>query len=91
MPDPNIELGYVMDAVAEIRRALDNSVPLIGFSGSPWTLACYMVEGGGSDDYRKVKRACCTAAPTSCTTSSASPPRPSPPRPTPRSKPGPRP
>ena len=55
VPDPNIELGYVMDAVAEIRRALDNSVPLIGFSGSPWTLACYMVEGGGSDDYRKVK------------------------------------
>jgi uroporphyrinogen decarboxylase len=44
-----------MDAVVEIRRALDNSVPLIGFSGSPYTLACYMVEGGGSDDYRLVK------------------------------------
>jgi uroporphyrinogen decarboxylase len=55
VPDPNVHLRYVMDAVAEIRRALDNSVPLIGFSGSPWTLACYMVEGGGSDDYRKVK------------------------------------
>ena len=41
-PDPNVHLRYVMDAVAEIRRALDNSVPLIGFSGSPWTLACYM-------------------------------------------------
>ena len=54
-PDPNVHLRYVMDAVAEIRRALDNSVPLIGFSGSPWTLACYMVEGGGSDDYRTVK------------------------------------
>lgn len=55
VPDPNVHLRYVMDAVAEIRRALDNSVPLIGFSGSPWTLACYMVEGGGSDDYRTVK------------------------------------
>ena len=54
-PDPHAELQYVMDAVAEIRRALNGSVPLIGFSGSPWTLACYMVEGGGSDDYRKVK------------------------------------
>jgi uroporphyrinogen decarboxylase len=55
VPDPNIELRYVMDAVAEIRRALGNSVPLIGFSGSPFTLACYMVEGGASDDYRRVK------------------------------------
>jgi uroporphyrinogen decarboxylase len=54
-PDPNVHLRYVMDAVAEIRRALDNSVPLIGFSGSPFTLACYMVEGGGSDDFRTVK------------------------------------
>jgi uroporphyrinogen decarboxylase len=43
---PHADLRYVMDAVAEIRRALDGSVPLIGFSGSPWTLACYMVEGG---------------------------------------------
>jgi uroporphyrinogen decarboxylase len=54
-PDPNVHLRYVMDAVVEIRRALGNSVPLIGFSGSPWTLACYMVEGGSSDDYRTVK------------------------------------
>jgi uroporphyrinogen decarboxylase len=54
-PDPYDHLGYVMDAVAEIRRALDNSVPLIGFSGSPFTLACYMIEGGGSDDFRTVK------------------------------------
>ncbi|HTH94486.1 MAG TPA: uroporphyrinogen decarboxylase [Rhodocyclaceae bacterium] len=54
-PDPWDRLRYVMDAVAEIRRALDNSVPLIGFSGSPFTLACYMVEGGGSDDFRRVK------------------------------------
>jgi uroporphyrinogen decarboxylase len=55
VPDPYDHLRYVMDAVAEIRRALDNSVPLIGFSGSPFTLACYMVEGGGSDDFRTVK------------------------------------
>jgi len=54
-PDPWDHLRYVMDAVAEIRRALGNSVPLIGFSGSPFTLACYMVEGGGSDDFRTVK------------------------------------
>jgi len=54
-PDPYDHLRYVMDAVAEIRRALNNSVPLIGFSGSPFTLACYMVEGGGSDDFRTVK------------------------------------
>lgn len=55
VPDPHAELQYVMDAVAEIRRALDGSVPLIGFSGSPWTLACYMVEGGSSSDYRRIK------------------------------------
>ncbi len=54
-PDPHAELQYVMDAVSTIRRALDGSVPLIGFSGSPWTLACYMVEGGSSSDYRKIK------------------------------------
>jgi uroporphyrinogen decarboxylase len=45
----------VFDAVTSIRKALNGSVPLIGFSGSPWTLACYMVEGAGSDDYRLVK------------------------------------
>ncbi len=55
VPDPGAELRYVTDAVREIRRALDGSVPLIGFSGSPWTLACYMVEGSSSSDYRKVK------------------------------------
>lgn len=49
------KLQYVFDAVSSIRRALNGRVPLIGFSGSPWTLACYMVEGGGSDDYRLVK------------------------------------
>jgi uroporphyrinogen decarboxylase len=48
-------LRYVFDAVASIRRALCGRVPLIGFAGSPWTLACYMVEGRGSDDYRLVK------------------------------------
>jgi uroporphyrinogen decarboxylase len=55
VPDMDRELRYVTDAVRTIRRELDNSVPLIGFSGSPWTLACYMVEGGGSDNYSKVK------------------------------------
>ena len=49
------KLRYVFDAVTSIRKALAGRVPLIGFSGSPWTLACYMVEGGGSDDYRLVK------------------------------------
>jgi uroporphyrinogen decarboxylase len=53
------KLQYVFDAVSSIRRALTQNgkgrVPLIGFSGSPWTLACYMVEGKGSDDYRLVK------------------------------------
>jgi uroporphyrinogen decarboxylase len=54
-PPPMENLRYVTDAVSEIRRALAGRVPLIGFSGSPWTLACYMVEGGGSDDFRTVK------------------------------------
>src|SRR5690606_37443256 len=49
------QLQYVFDAVTQIRTALQGRVPLIGFSGSPWTLACYMVEGGGSDDFRTVK------------------------------------
>jgi uroporphyrinogen decarboxylase len=53
---PDLErLRYVFDAVRSIRRALSGRVPLIGFAGSPWTVACYMVEGGGSDDYRLVK------------------------------------
>ncbi|MGH8084061.1 MAG: uroporphyrinogen decarboxylase [Lysobacter sp.] len=55
VPDMASELRYVMDAVSTIRRELDGSVPLIGFSGSPWTLACYMVEGGGSKDFARVK------------------------------------
>ena len=49
------KLRYVFDAVTSIHKALNGRVPLIGFSGSPWTLACYMVEGKGSDDYRLVK------------------------------------
>ena len=55
VPDIGSELKYVTDAVSQIRKALDGRVPLIGFSGSPWTLSCYMVEGGSSDDYAKVK------------------------------------
>jgi len=55
VPDPHRELKYVVDAVAEIRRALADRVPLIGFAGSPYTLACYMVEGGASDDFRTIK------------------------------------
>ncbi|MBP6853542.1 MAG: uroporphyrinogen decarboxylase, partial [Rhodoferax sp.] len=54
VPDMD-KLRYVFDAVTSIRRALNGRVPLIGFSGSPWTLACYMAEGAGSDDYRQVK------------------------------------
>ncbi len=56
VPDPNGNLRYVMDAVAQIRRALNSEVPLIGFAGSPFTLACYMIEGGGSQDFRETKR-----------------------------------
>ncbi|MBM3380092.1 MAG: uroporphyrinogen decarboxylase [Betaproteobacteria bacterium] len=55
VPDMASDLGYVMEAVSLIRTTLKGRVPLIGFSGSPWTLACYMVEGGGSEDFRKVK------------------------------------
>jgi len=55
VPDPEGELQYVMNAVRTIRRELDGRVPLIGFSGSPWTLATYMVEGGGTKEYAHVK------------------------------------
>jgi uroporphyrinogen decarboxylase len=55
VPDMETELRYVMDAVRVIRDELDGKVPLIGFSGSPWTLACYMVEGGGSKDFARIK------------------------------------
>lgn len=55
VPDPEGELRYVMDAVRTIRAALGGRVPLIGFSGSPWTLACYMVEGEGSSNFARPK------------------------------------
>ncbi len=54
-PDPADRLRYVLDAVREIRKALAGRMPLIGFSGSPFTLACYMVEGSGSEDWRALK------------------------------------
>jgi uroporphyrinogen decarboxylase len=56
VPDPHDHLRYVIDAVSQIRRALDGSVPLIGFSGSPWTLATYMVEGQGGTDFLVIKK-----------------------------------
>lgn len=55
VPDMEQSLGYVMDAIRLTRREIDGTVPLIGFSGSPWTLACYMVEGGSSKDFAKIK------------------------------------
>jgi len=55
VPDPEDELRYVMNAVRTIRKELNGRVPLIGFSGSPWTLATYMVEGGTTKDFGKVK------------------------------------
>ncbi len=55
IPDAESDLGYVMKAVSTIRGALNGRVPLIGFSGSPWTLATYMVEGGSSKDFRHLK------------------------------------
>jgi uroporphyrinogen decarboxylase len=56
LPDPEDELGYVMNAVRTIRKELKGQVPLIGFSGSPWTLATYMVEGGSSKAFTKIKK-----------------------------------
>ena len=55
VPDPEEKLGYVTAAIRMTVGALDGRVPLIGFSGSPYTLACYMIEGGGSEDFRLVK------------------------------------
>jgi uroporphyrinogen decarboxylase len=56
VPDPEEKLRYVMDAVRLIRRELDGQVPLIGFAGSPWTLATYMIEGGSSKDFAVIKK-----------------------------------
>ena len=55
IPDPEQDLGYVMDTVRMLKHELTNKVPLIGFAGSPWTLACYMVEGAGSKDFQLIK------------------------------------
>lgn len=55
VPDPHKDLAYVLDTVGRVRRELKGSCPLIGFSGSPWTLATYMVEGQGSSNFRRIK------------------------------------
>lgn len=55
VPDPEQDLGYVMDAIRVTRQALAGRVPLIGFAGSPWTLATYMVEGGSSKEFNQIK------------------------------------
>ena len=67
MPDPARELKYVTDAVALVRRELHGRVPLIGFAGSPWTVATYMVEGGGSKTFGHIKRMMYEVAARSCT------------------------
>ena len=54
VPDPQQSLGYVLEAVRQTRLALNGKLPLIGFAGSPWTLATYMVEGGGGSDFKKI-------------------------------------
>src|SRR6476620_3132941 len=64
VPDPEGELRYVMDAVRLIRRELHDRVPLIGFAGSPWTLACYMIEGAGSSSFSRPKALAWDDAPT---------------------------
>ncbi len=55
VPDPHQDLTYVLDTVRRVRRELKGACPLIGFSGSPWTLATYMVEGQGSSNFRRIK------------------------------------
>lgn len=56
IPDPETELRYVMDTVRAVHQSLQGDVPLIGFSGSPWTLATYMIEGGPSKNYAIIKQ-----------------------------------
>ncbi|MBI2993472.1 MAG: uroporphyrinogen decarboxylase [Gammaproteobacteria bacterium] len=56
IPDPERDLGYVLEAIRLAQRELSGEVPLIGFCGSPWTVATYMVEGGSSRDFQKIKR-----------------------------------
>ena len=56
IPDPEEDLGYVMQAIRLTKKALYDKVPLIGFAGSPWTIACYIVEGGPSKNYSLIKK-----------------------------------
>ncbi len=60
VPDVNVELDYVMQAVKAAKDLLNNEVPLIGFAGSPWTILCYVVQGQGSKTYDKAKEFCFT-------------------------------
>ena len=55
IPDPETELRYVIETIKLLKRELKNDKPLLGFSGSPWTLACYMIEGGSSKDFSNVR------------------------------------
>ena len=58
IPDVDIELGYVMEAIKATKEKLNNAIPLIGFAGSPWTILCYVVQGQGSKNFDKAKAFC---------------------------------